>query len=72
MNRVVNGAGIILDPLAMPAEDIASRSARMAQTGDLPYAARRSYGALLARWGINTDDTTGGIQQPADDAPGDG
>jgi len=72
MNRVVNGAGIVLDPRAMPSEDIASRSARMAQTGDDPYAAPRSYGALLARWGINTDDTTSGNQQPADDAPGDG
>jgi len=69
MNRVVNGAGITLDPLAMTAEDIASRRARMAQSGDDPYAAPRSYGALLAHWGIDTEETARRNGQGPDESP---
>lgn len=48
MNRIVHGTGITLDPLAMPAEDRAARTARMAEPGTDPHEAPASYSRLVA------------------------
>ncbi|MBL0889070.1 MAG: peroxidase-related enzyme [Gemmatimonadaceae bacterium] len=52
MNRLVEGLGVQVNPLAMSPEDVAARRARMAEPGDDPYQAPRSYSALLQRWGL--------------------
>lgn len=52
MNRLVEGLGVQVNPLAMSPEDVAARRARMAEPGDDPYQAPRSYSALLHRWGL--------------------
>lgn len=52
MNRIVDGSGVTVNPLAMPADDIAARRARMAEPSDDPHQAKRSYVQLLTRWGI--------------------
>lgn len=52
MNRIVEGSGITIDPLAMTPEDRAARRARMATPGRDPHEAAPSYSALLKIWGI--------------------
>lgn len=52
MNRIVEGTGIMADPLAMSPDDIAARRARLASPGNDPHRAERSYSRLAALWGI--------------------
>lgn len=48
MNPIVHGTGITLDPLVMPAEDRAARTACMAAPGAAPHEAPGSYAKLVA------------------------
>ncbi len=52
MNRIVEGSGISIDPLAMTPEDRAARTSRMAAPGTDPHKAAPSYSGLLKIWGI--------------------
>ncbi len=58
MNRIVEGSGVRVDPLTMPADDIAARRERLARPGDDPHEAPPSYVGLMERWGI-TDEPRG-------------
>jgi len=50
MNRIVSGAGITSDPRLRPADEITARRKRMAQPGDDPFEAERSYSKLPQHW----------------------
>jgi len=54
MNRIVEGTGTRVNPLAMPAEDKEARKARLAGGTDSsdPHRADRSYSKLAVIWGI--------------------
>ena len=52
MNQIVEGAGISIDPLALPEDDKAARRARMATAGADPYSAERRYSKLAALWNL--------------------
>ena len=54
MNRIVEGTGTQVNPLAMPAEDTEARKARLAGGTDSsdPHRPDRSYSKLAVIWGI--------------------
>jgi hypothetical protein len=49
MNRIVMGAGILIDPRTRSPAEIEARRGRMGSPGDDPHQAEPSYGKL-ARW----------------------
>jgi len=55
MNRIVEGTGTSIDPLAMPEHDKQARKNRMTQGIDAsdPYKAERNYSKLLKVWVID-------------------
>jgi uncharacterized peroxidase-related enzyme len=59
MNRMVDGAGIRLDPLTEAPQNIAAQAERIknADAGTkTPYRSNSRYSAYLERWGINPKD----------------
>lgn len=48
MNRIVNGAGIRLDPRALSADEVEARKRRMGSAGEDPHQAEPSYSKLAS------------------------
>ena len=59
MNRIVEGAGVRIDPLAEGEAERAARAARLApgETASGAQAAERSYSLLAEKWGLATSRT---------------